>query len=426
MNNIFIDMKDIDDKIIKSIDIMISDAMLKLQFYGEFCLFINFKKSDISTCGVNVDVNGMNFYYNENFVNDLSQEEMNFIMLHEIFHLLWDHKSRIRKCGYDHELSNIVLDMIINDVIKTDIVDKMSYYNKIKEKKLNFADIPKDRITNKSWILHKPKEYVGPLYFEEMYEWLIIEKNKFDNWKKGCKCKESCNCQNCPVSEYLRKIFEQLENKELYFLDVHIPDEVPQEYRKDIIDNIKNSLSKFLTRDIQATLEKISKSKKDYIKDIKMGINELFNDYKQKSITKRNRRSIPGIKGKRKESYSLNVLLDVSASMHGYWEKSLSYIFQNDIKINLILCDTEIKDFITIKNKRDFRNLKIKGMGGTDLNPGIDFILKNRKIRDLNTLILTDGFCSRINVEKLKKCMIISNNKKIDIIGKAKQIILRD
>jgi predicted metal-dependent peptidase len=210
------------------------------------------------------------------------------------------------------------------------------------------------------------------------------------------------------------------------FLDKHLPQDLPEEYRKSVIENIKNTLKNrgLLTGDIQATLDKITKSKKDYIKDIKVGINELFGSYKNKSITKRNRRSIPGVKGKRKDSYALNVLLDVSGSMEGYFEKSLSYIFQNGIMINLIQCDTEVKDYMTIKDKTQFKKVKIKGLGGTVLQPGIDYIGKDKDLSKLNTLILTDGYCDILNITKLKKCMVISHGKKCDITGNAKQIII--
>jgi predicted metal-dependent peptidase len=429
-------------KIINSIDIMISDAMLGLQYYGEFCQYINFKQShSIRTCGVTVDVHGMKFLFNSEFVDNLTQEEINFVMLHEVFHLLWDHQSRSRRCGYDHELSNVVQDMIINDVIKTDIIDKMKYNNKQNNRTLNFAEMPVDRETNKVWVLHKPEEYKGNLSFEEMFEWITIEKNKYDNWKKNCKCdkelnckcnkmhgKEPCECPACPVSDYLRKIFDQMEMGILEWLDCHLPCDLPVEYRKSIIENVKNALKNrgLLSGDIQSTLDKITKSKKDYIKDIKIGINELFGTFKQKSMTKRNRRGIQGVKGKRKDSYSLNVLLDVSGSMNGYFEKALSYIFQNGIVVNIVQCDTEVKDYTVIKNKNDFRSYTISGLGGTVLQPGINYIVGCKKINKLNTLILTDGMTDELDVTHLNRCMIISHGHACKVIGNARQIVIKD
>lgn len=414
-------MGEIHEKIITSVDSMISDAMFKLQFYGEFCQFINFKKHHaIPTCGVRVEISGMQFYFNSDFLDTLTQPEMNFIMLHEIFHLLWEHQARTRRCGYDHELSNIVQDMIINEVIKVDIIERMINTNKKENRNLHFADIPVDRETNKIWVLHKPEEYKGELSYEDMYEWIIIEKEKYDAWKEKKEGK-------CPVSDYLRSIFENMEMGILDWLDIHLPDDIPPEYRRSIIEDIKTILENrnLLTKDIQATIDKITRSKKDYIKNIKIGINELFGTYKQKSITKKNRRSIVGIKGKRKDSYALNVMLDVSGSMEGYFGKALSYILQNDIKLNIIQCDTEVKTHTVVTSKSELRKMKIFGLGGTVLQTGINYIIENKKINKLNTLILTDGETDKIDVRKLKKCMIISHRKKCPIVGDARQIVIK-
>jgi predicted metal-dependent peptidase len=429
-------------KIINSIDVMISDAMLGLQYYGEFCQFINFKNyKAIGTCGVKVDLQGMRFYFNEEFVDGLSQGEMNFIMLHEIFHLLWDHQARTRRCGYDHELSNVVQDMIINDVIKTDIVEKMAHNNKINKRNLSFAEIPKRKKTNEVWVLEKPEEYKGKLIYEEMYEWMYGEKQKYDEWKSKCKCnkdkkctcnrrdsKEPCECGKCPVSDYLRDIFDQMDMGILDWLDKHLSSDIPDDYRRSIIENVKNNLRNrgLESADIKATLDKITKSKKDYIKNIKIGINELFGTFKNKSITKRNRRSINGVKGKRKESYALNVILDVSGSMEGYFEKALSYIFQNGIKINLIQCDAKVHSHTIIKDKTQFTKIKIEGLGGTVLQPAIDYIISSKDLNKLNTLILTDGMTDELNVTRLRKTMIISHHEKCKVIGDARQIVIKD
>lgn len=418
------------EKLIISIDTMISDAILRLQFYGEFCQFINFSElHNIGTCGVTVEVGGMRFVFNRKFLDKLPQEQVNFIVIHEIFHLLWDHQARTRKLGYEHALSNVAQDMIINTVIKTDIIDKMNFYNKRENRNMSFAQIPVHK-DGEVWVLELPEEYKGKLIFEELYEWLLSERDKYDEWKKTQEIREGEKDKGkrtpCPVSPYLEKLFDQMSMGIVDFLDKHLPNDLPEEYRKSVIDNIKNTLKNrgLLTGDIQVTLDKITKSKKDHIKDIKVGINELFGSFKNKSITKRNRRSIPGIKGKRKDSFALNVLLDVSGSMEGYFEKSLSYIFQNGIVVNLIQCDTEVKDYMKIKDKSHFKKIRINGLGGTVLQPGIDYISHNKELNKLNTLILTDGYCDVLNTTKLKRCTVISHGKKCDITGNAKQIII--
>jgi hypothetical protein len=63
----------------------------------------------------------MNFFYSPKFLADMSQKEVNFITLHEDFHLLFNHPKRTITGQYDHKMSNIAQDMIINHVIWEDI-----------------------------------------------------------------------------------------------------------------------------------------------------------------------------------------------------------------------------------------------------------------------------------------------------------------
>jgi len=161
---------------------MLIDTKINLPYYGEYNLHINFHENDsIGTCGVNVGTKGFNFYYSPKFLADMSQKEVNFITLHEDFHLLFSHPKRTITGQYDHKLSNIVQDMIINHIIWEDISH-------------NFVEIPKSP-DGKNMALFVPKEYTGKLIFEELYEWM---KEKKDEWNKEQKSK--CKCSTCEGS----------------------------------------------------------------------------------------------------------------------------------------------------------------------------------------------------------------------------------
>ena len=135
------------ERIVESIQTMLIDTTVGLPYYGNFNLFVNFhERKDIPTCGVNMTTKGMNFYFNSEFLNGLSQKEINFIVLHEDFHLLWNHPKRTITGQYDHKMSNIVQDMIINHIIWQDISH-------------DFVEIPKDK-NGKNMALFVPKEYM--------------------------------------------------------------------------------------------------------------------------------------------------------------------------------------------------------------------------------------------------------------------------
>lgn len=502
-----------------------------LPYYGEFNLFVNFHEATIGTCGVNVTSTGMHFYWDRAFVDSLEPKEANFLLIHEDCHLLFDHIKRT--VGYDQKLSNVAQDMIINQIIHDDIMQSSSLKG--------FIEIPKShdeflKLPDGTFVLDKkgkqiknpnygrntamfvPKKYKGQLVFEELYEWLLEELQKYKNRQqkgqgnqqqdnqgqgqgnkpdkngknkgqgqggqqkdpngqgqpngdgqgggdqqdennsgggdgdgqnddqngkgKGDKpsgCGEKGNepdygnyGQNDLDMQHLDKIFENLENSKGETLDRHLTDDVPEELRKEIVRDIMENLKSrgFESGEMESILQKLRKSRKDYLKKIKRVItNEIFGSIKEKTITRPNRRTIQGLKGKKKYQNCINAILDTSGSMGGEFEKVLSYIFQNDVNINLIQVDTRIQDVVTIKNKKELEKMKIKGHGGTVIQPGLDYITdKKNNLNKYNTIILTDGCTDSLNFKGVKgKTLILSTSSECPIEynnGRLKQIII--
>lgn len=463
-------IKNIHEKLLNSVQTMLIDTRVNLPFYGEFNLHISFHEQDsIGTCAVNMTSKGMNFYYSPKFLEDMSQKEVNFIDIHEIFHLLFDHPRRTITGQYDHKMSNIAQDMIINHIIWEDISH-------------NFVEIPKNK-DGKNMALFVPKEYTGKLIFEELYEWLKEEKDKFDkkkkqldseksecqscsgSGKKGEKPGEDSNnsCQDCdgtgseggkdlsgkpsygpygknpsgkdsPIDTWSTdQIFEDLENGTGEYLDKHIGDEVPEEMREAMVRDVMDRLqSRGLSAgNIETTLNKLRKQRKDYLKEIKRSVsNMIFGHIKQKTIVKPNRRQIQGLKGNRKIKSKVNVILDTSGSMggQGTFERVLSYVYTNDIEINFIQGDTEVKWVENFKSKKKLETMKIHGLGGTVLNPSIDFVREH--YNQFNTVLLTDGATDYLNFEGIKgRVLIISVGTPCPIAksnGKIKQITIEN
>lgn len=414
-------------KLANGIETLMCDALIDLEFYGQFNLFINFNQQDsIGTCAVNVTSKGMNFYYSTPFLDKLSQEEVNFVLLHENFHLLFNHPQRTVTGVFNHKLANIAQDMIINHLIVQDIPS-------------SFAQIPKTP-DGKNMPLFLPIEYTGKLIFEELYEWLKEEKEKWSKNKNyDPQNSYGPNGQN-PKGKSgtidtwsLDHIFANLDANEGLYLDVHIADEISEEVKESNIgDVVKSILSKlesrgFRTSNVEQTLSKLRAKRKDYLKEIKRNIsNTIFGSHKEKTIVKPNRKNITGIKGNKKVKNIINVILDTSGSMGGSFEKVLEYIYRDKVEINFIQGDTEVKWFEKIKNKRQIQTMKIKGLGGTMLNPSIKYVRDNFNL--YNTCILTDGATDSLDFSGIKgKVLIVSKGTECPILnsnGKVKQIII--
>ena len=478
-------IKNIHEKLLNGIQTMLIDTKINLPYYGEFNLHVSFHEQDsIGTCAVNVTSKGMNFYYSPKFLENMSQKEVNFITLHEDFHLLFNHPRRTITGQYDHKLSNIAQDMIINHVIWEDIPHA-------------FVEIPKSP-DGKNMALFVPKEYEGKLIFEELYEWLKEEKEKWQKeQKKNSEC-QSCNgsgkkdgkgqkpqdaqgqsqdgkdqgqpqqgegdgqgesCPDCqgtgneggkdstgkpsygPYGKNPSKdgesldtwskeqIFQDMENGNGEYLDKHIGDDVPEELRDAMVKDVMERLAArgLSAGNVEQTLNKLRKKRKDYLREIKRAVsNMIFGTVKERTIVKPNRKGISGLKGARKVKTKINCILDTSGSMGGTFERVLNYVYRNDIEINLIEADTEVKWIENIKNAKKLETLKIKGLGGTILQPAIDLVAD--QYNEFNTVVLTDGYCDSLDLSKIKgRVLMVSIGVKVPISrsnGKVKQIMV--
>lgn len=702
-------------KIIHCLEMMLLNSEVDLPWYSEFNAAVNFYERandpSLKTAGVNVTEKGMNHYYNPAFVDSLSQKAVNFLVIHETFHLLFNHPRRSRMGGYDHEMSNIAQDMIINQIIMKDI-------------KLSFVDIPKND-KGKNTALFIPKEYEGEWVYEILYDWLklkkeetqkkrqkkedekifaelfclsdrphiseltinsykgqhnsfmsiLIDKSKedYDNYianfvrrclvsfkngkkvelfghtdsdipsnetdldylqnlsqrradlfknaiienldkyidtyaycmaifeyestqltreqkisyiikyeeiqndvlkkqrtkelndpklntkdhnevellfetyrftelnkidaktlndmclKKGLnppniqqeklkwvqmsqnmlstlgkadtdkiilndddegesilrnniahlpqykpfkfitdpeikkeinrrvtyKFEEGgsaktglgggdssesenqnngdgygANGQNGQECYDLDGIFSKMDDNNGEFMDNHLSDTVSEELREQMVRDIQERLrARGLTSgDIESTLNKLRKKRKDYLKQIKRGISQMKGSVKDKTIKRPSRRGFVGIKGNKKVGYIINVILDTSGSMGGYETKALDYIFRSDIQVNLIQIDTVVHATEKITSLRQLQKVKVLGGGGTALQPAIDYV--KEKLSQYNTLILTDGYTDSFNFSGYSgKVLIISNAQECPIAvsnGKVKQIVIEN
>ena len=501
-------IKNIHEKLLNSVQTMLIDTKINLPYYGEFNLHVSFHEQDsIGTCAVNVTSKGMNFFYSPKFLENMSQKEVNFITLHEDFHLLFNHPRRTITGQYDHKLSNIAQDMIINHVIWEDIPHA-------------FVEIPKSP-DGKNMALFVPKEYEGKLIFEELYEWLKEEKEKWQKEQKQNSQCQSCGgsgkkqdgqCQqpqkgdgqqpgdgkgkgekqdgegegqqpgdgkgqdqdqsndgqgqgqgeSCPDCQGTgneggkdssgkpsygpygknpskdgdsldtwskEQIFQDMENGNGEYLDKHIGDDVPEELRDAMVKDVMERLAArgLSAGNVEQTLNKLRKKRKDYLREIKRAVsNMIFGTVKERTIVKPNRKGISGLKGNRKVKTKINCILDTSGSMGGTFERVLNYVYRNDIEINLIEADTEVKWIENIKNTKKLETLKIKGLGGTILQPAIDLVAD--KYNDFNTVVLTDGYCDSLDLSKIKgRVLMVSIGVKVPISrsnGKVKQIMV--
>lgn len=428
-----------------------SDIYLQCSFFED--------AARVPTAGVNVSYRGFNFYYNPEFIDSLNQKQVNFLIIHELYHLLHSHVFRGAKS--DHTMNNIVQDMVIN----TGIIETFGESTSISE----FESDPKLERPSEGICL-VPMEYEDAHIFELLKEWVEDnlppqqqpqedegegqggsgegegqeqqnqDGNSQDSEGQGEGQGQGQGKQPKAVGEKksrwddgwkdaLNNAKQNEQAMKGIQFDEHLEDEVPPEMREQMVkDAIESAKTRGLVRgDIEKILEGLRKPRKNYLKEIKAHIGGMVGTMKHDTWQRFSRRATGEFlsKGYKKYRKSLNVILDTSGSMSNDFERVLSYIFVNGIEVNLIQIDTEVRANEKITSKKMLQRLKIQGLGGTILQPGIDHVVENAHLNKLPTILMTDGYCDSLKIAGLnKQLLILSTEAKVETDRHCKQVVI--
>lgn len=87
------------------------------KLFGNIIANLNFVYTN-STVPAPAYTDGSNVYYKQEFIDNFTDEEKEFIIAHELFHIVLSHLSR--NIGRDKDLLNYVEDAIINQLLFRD------------------------------------------------------------------------------------------------------------------------------------------------------------------------------------------------------------------------------------------------------------------------------------------------------------------
>lgn len=420
--------KSIHPEITKSIMSWLFRNKLDLHFMAYFLSNVSIRENKrIPTAGVYISYSGMVMDYNPKFIDILEAQELEFILIHEISHLLYRHHARTVKGYHIRKYANMAMDYVINHDIE-------KYYGY-----LGYSIPDRDGVK----ALRIPPEYTGDMIFEPVYEWMMEDKRKQEEKKQDQQeqqdgqdqqekqdgqdqqekqdGQDQQDCQDGAdnldgygspgESDEIKNMRRMMSQKEDYVFDVHFDDDVSPEMAKEIIQKaIDQARGRGLvTSNFENFLEKIKKSKIDYTIKLKKEANDFISRTVRRSFRKLNKRGVEGVKGRLRSGEGINCIWDTSGSMSGNHETVLGTIYRQDLLINLVQIDAqEIKAVDCIKSIKEFKKLVMKGGGGTELQPAIDFIASNKKYNKLNTLILTDGWTDSLDVTGLNNVLIVT------------------
>ena len=88
------------------------ELLRKMPFYGDILMHLTFVEDrEIPTAATD----GKTIWYNPRFLSSLSRGERNFVIMHEVFHVLLRHGIRNTDRKRDRDIWNVACDIIVND-----------------------------------------------------------------------------------------------------------------------------------------------------------------------------------------------------------------------------------------------------------------------------------------------------------------------
>ena len=347
------------------------ELMLKEPYYGFFLIMLNkMWRKDLPTAGVSK--NGINYQLaiNEEFWTSLSEKHQMGLLKHELLHIAFGHLVSFGSFR-NKKLANVAMDMEINQYIDPEYLpDGGIDIN-------NYEDLNLDI-------------KAGCRYYYDKLQQLKDEKDK------------NGTCGN----EEMDKLLDNIDNGD-------VPDHSTWEEFDDLSEAEKKLIEKQLQKvlsdakeqtikkrgnvpgEIQGVIiiEEIVKPKFDWRSYVRRFSGTSTKVFTKKIRRKENRRydENPGLKIKMKQHMLLAI--DTSGSVSdtelNEFMNEIHHIYKAGVDITIVQCDTSINSIEEYKGKNE---LNVKGRGGTEFDPVLDYYNANQK-KYTSLVYFTDGEC---------------------------------
>ena len=347
------------------------ELMLKEPYYGFFLIMLNkMWRKDLPTAGVSK--NGINYQLaiNEEFWTSLSEKHQMGLLKHELLHIAFGHLVSFGSFR-NKKLANVAMDMEINQYIDPDYLpDGGIDIN-------NYEDLNLDR-------------KAGCRYYYDKLQQLKDEKDKDGTCGNKEMDKLLDNIDNGDVPDHSTwEEFDNLSEAEKKLIEKQIQ-KVLSDAKEQTIKKRGN-----VPGEIEGVIiiEEIVKPKFDWRGYIRRFTGISTKVFTKKIRRKENRRFCenPGLKIKMRQHMLLAIDTSGSVSDTELQEfmGEIHHIYKTGVDITIIQCDTSINSIEEYKGKNE---LNVKGRGGTEFDPVLDYYNANQK-KYTSLVYFTDGEC---------------------------------
>ena len=347
------------------------ELMLREPYYGFFLIMLNkMWRKDLPTAGVSK--NGINYQLaiNEEFWTSLSEKHQMGLLKHELLHIAFGHLVSFGSFR-NKKLANVAMDMEINQYIDPDYLPTGGIDIN------NYEDLDLDI-------------KAGCRYYYDKLQQLKDEKDKNGTCGNEEMDKLLDNIDNGDVPDHSTwEEFDDLSEAEKKLIEKQIQ-KVLSDAKEQTIKKRGN-----VPGEIEGVIiiEEIVKPKFDWRGYIRRFTGISTKVFTKKIRRKENRRFCenPGLKIKMRQHMLLAIDTSGSVSDTELQEfmGEIHHIYKTGVDITIIQCDTSINSIEEYKGKNE---LNVKGRGGTEFDPVLDYYNANQK-KYTSLVYFTDGEC---------------------------------
>ena len=334
---------------------IVNQLLIRYPLFGHIIVSLEFKLIN-SSVPAPAYTDGTTIFYKQEFLDNYTTDEKEFIIAHELFHVVLSHLSR--NVGKDRDLLNYVEDAIINQLLVHDGLCMPE----------GLVDVPDalDYSVDELYMRFLPR-------LEEIKAWM--NANTF-------------HLEIQSVGDSLEKMYK----KDLQDLMAE-----NSELKNDFVEDYKENLKKQAQAGKEAlglTFPAVSVGKsaplltwRDVLKASLITSSETITSFYETEMD--------GMLRKEEKpdcsEFESEIIIDSSGSMDMQTIKVILRECKNILELGHIkvgFCDTEFYGWHDIDNEMDIDNLNISGRGGTDFE-----VMNNSFSKDaINKIIITDGY----------------------------------
>lgn len=365
--------------------------MISEPFYGIFMSTLNkVVRKDVPTAGVSKHNINYQLALNEEFWNSLDNDKKKIGLLkHELLHICFNHLED-RDWYPNHELHNIAADLEINQYLALEYHPTPDIILLSSFPELNLPAFAGTKVYYE--LLQKALDKGSSPSLQEMMDALTGNIDGDGNGGLHPTWKE----------------FDGMSEADAKLAKAQIEHQI-----KGIINEHKNQGRGFVPSELQSWIDSMFEDRAPAY-DWKAYFRRFFSS-SSKIYTKKTRRKLnkrfsenPALKIKPKKNVLVGVDTSGSVSEKDLIEffSEIQHMYKTGVTITVAEGDADIHNVYEYKGKMpDF----VKGRGGTDMNPFIEYFNKHKEFNSL--IILTDGYIGNNEVKSFKPTlMVISSN----------------